>query len=272
MDLISRIGYHPTFERLWAKHGYPLMTRLMRGKSGKIEFLFLGPGYEEDPPMAVALEESDEPNRYPIQFYYSLALDADLAGKDVLEVSCGHGGGASYLVRTFKPASYTGLDLNPVGVAFCRERHHLPGLDFVQGDAQDLPFPAESFDVVINLEASHSYPDFPGFLSEVARVLRPGGRFVYADLRTRDEVSQWTADLQNCSMQVLTHQVVNPEVVLGYERNSKQRQDQIDHYMRFVPRRLRASTRGFSGVEGGWNHRALRSGELSYQRYVMMKP
>jgi ubiquinone/menaquinone biosynthesis C-methylase UbiE len=272
MGIIQRIGYHPTFERLWAKHGYPMMTRLMRGKTGGIEFLFLGPGYEEDPPMGVALDESDEPNRYPIQFYYSLGMDADLTDKKVLEVSCGHGGGASYLVRTFKPASYTGLDLNPVGVAFCRDRHHVPGLDFVEGDAQNLPFPDESFDVVINLEASHSYPDFPRVLSEVARVLRPGGRFVYADLRTRDEVGEWTADLQNCSMQTLSHQVVNPEVVRGYEMNSKQRQDQIDHYLRFIPRRLRASTGGFSGVEGGWNHRALQTGELSYERYLMMKP
>ncbi len=83
------------------------------------------------------------------------------------EVSCGHGGGASYLTRTLRPASYTGLDLNEAGIAFCRTRHHVPGLDFVQGDAENLPFDAQSFDAVINIEAAHLYPQFRRFLAEV---------------------------------------------------------------------------------------------------------
>jgi ubiquinone/menaquinone biosynthesis C-methylase UbiE len=73
------------------------------------------------------------------------------------------------------PASYTGLDLNPAGVDFCRKKHKLPGLDFVQGNVEDLPFADQSFDAVINVEASHLYFRFPRFLAEVARVLRPGG-------------------------------------------------------------------------------------------------
>lgn len=271
MKLIQRIGYHPTFERLYAKYGYPMMTRVMSGKLGGMEYLFLGPGYEEDPAMGVLLDEADEPNRYPIQFYHRLAVDEHLAGKDILEVSSGHGGGASYLMRTFKPKSYVGLDLNPAGVTFCRQRHNLPGMRFVQGDAQDLPFPDGSFDVVINLEASHSYPDFARFLAEVARVLRTGGRFLYADLRLRKEVDQWTADMQSCPLQTLSHRVVNPEIVRGYERNSQQRREQIDHYMRFLPRRLRSSAADFSGVEGGGNDLALQNGELSYQHWVMTK-
>jgi fatty-acid O-methyltransferase len=57
------------------------------------------------------------------------------------------------------------------------------GLDFVQGDAQNLHFPDQSFDAVINVEGSHIYPNFERFLGEVARVLRPGGHFLYADFR-----------------------------------------------------------------------------------------
>jgi hypothetical protein len=53
----------------------------------------------------------------------------------VLEVSRGHGGGASYLMRTLYPASYAGLDLNTVGIEFCEKRHNLPGLDFVRRKA-----------------------------------------------------------------------------------------------------------------------------------------
>jgi fatty-acid O-methyltransferase len=117
-------------------------------------------GYEEDPPMALPLEAADEPNRYWIQLYHRTATQADLTGKRVLEVGCGHGGGASYLMRTLHPASYTGLDLNPDGIAFCKKRHNVPGLDFVQGDAENLPFPDQSFDLVVNIESSPASLDF----------------------------------------------------------------------------------------------------------------
>jgi hypothetical protein len=73
--------------------------------------------------MGVPLAASDERSRCCIQLYHRTATQADLSGKQVLEVSCGHGGGASYVVRTLRPASYTGLDLNTDAIAFCRKRH-----------------------------------------------------------------------------------------------------------------------------------------------------
>ena len=153
------------------KYWYPLITR----RWGKEDIVFLNWGYEEDPPLGLPLAPEDEPNRYCIQLYHRTATQADLGGKQVLEVSSGHGGGAAYLVRTFHPASYTGLDYNPDGVAFAQKRHHLPGLEFVHGNAESMPFPDESFDAVINVEASHAYPHFERFLPEMARVLRPEG-------------------------------------------------------------------------------------------------
>jgi cyclopropane fatty-acyl-phospholipid synthase-like methyltransferase len=97
------------------------------------DVLFLNAGYEEDPPMALPLETSDELYRPCIQLYHRTATQADLTSKQLLEVGCGHGGGASYLMRTLHPASYTGLDLNQPGIDFCRKRHTLTGLDFDTG-------------------------------------------------------------------------------------------------------------------------------------------
>ena len=116
----------------------------------------------------------------------------------MLEVSCGHGGGASYLVRTFRPALYTGMELNQSAVEFCRRRHILPGLDFVHGDAQDMPFPDQAFDVVVNIEASHIYLDCQKFFGEVARVLRQGGHFLYADVREPRLIPGWRRIWRRC--------------------------------------------------------------------------
>jgi hypothetical protein len=44
---------------------------------------------------------------------------------------------------------------------------------------------------VINVEASHCYPDFPGFPGRGGRVLKPGGHFLYADFRFRDQFAEW---------------------------------------------------------------------------------
>jgi SAM-dependent methyltransferase len=48
-----------------------------------------------------------------------------------------------------------------------------------------LPFPRGSFDLVIDVEASHAYRDDARFLRELKRVLQARGRFLYADHRTR---------------------------------------------------------------------------------------
>jgi fatty-acid O-methyltransferase len=91
--------------------------------------LFFNWSYEEDPPMGLPLDAGDEPNRYPIQLYHSTATqNGGLAGKRVLEVGCGRGGGASYLTRTLTPVSYVGLDLNAASIEFCQHRHPIPGL------------------------------------------------------------------------------------------------------------------------------------------------
>ena len=187
------------------------------------DVLFMNWAYEEDPPMAIPLEPGDESHRYPIQLYHATATqNGELAGKQVLEVGCGQGGGASYLTRTLKPASYVGLDLNATGIEFCRRNHQVPGLDFIHGDAEDLPYPPESFDAVINVESSHFYPHFERFLSEVKRVLRPGGAFLYTDVRQWFQCDQWEADLNAAGMQMVSGREINAEVLRGMELNTPQ--------------------------------------------------
>jgi ubiquinone/menaquinone biosynthesis C-methylase UbiE len=264
LGLVYRVGSAPFFLKIVTKYWYPFITRRLYAD----DVLFLNWGYEEDPPMGLPLAASDEPNRFYIQLYHRTATQADLSGKRVLEVSCGHGGGASYLSRTLRPASYTGLDFNPAGVAFCRQRHDLPGLDFVQGNAENLPFNDQSFDAVINVEASHCYPSFPRFLAEVARVLRPGGDFLYADLRPRERIAEWEAALADAPMRLRSDRVVNTEVLRGMEKNS---QRSLDLLPRVLPAFLRRFGREFAGVQGSQVYRDLQRGKLSYRMYWFAK-
>ncbi len=251
--------YFLAFNPLVSKFTYRFQTRMVAVE----DVVFLNVGYEEDPPMALPLVESDEPNRFHIQLYHRTATQADLRGKRVLEVGCGHGGGASYLMRALQPASYTGLDLNPAGIAFCRRRHDLPGLNFVHGDAEKLPFPDQSFDAVINIESSAAYPHFPRFLAEVARVLRPGGHFLYADLRPRNSIGEWETALAGAPLRMLAHEVINPQVLRGMEKNTQKLLDLIDR----LPKVLHPIGREYAGMRGSPFYRALQSGKFSFRMY-----
>jgi len=263
-NYVNRIGTTSLFKKFMNSYWYPLLTR----KLDAHDVVFLNYGYEEDPPMGIALAASDEPNRYWIQLYHSTATQTDLDGKQVLEVSCGHGGGASYLTRTLHPNSYTGLDFNADGVAFCQRRHQLPGLDFVHGDAENLPLSDQSVDAVINIEASHAYGSLANFLAEVARVLRPGGHFLYADFRGSDEVPGWEAVLRDAPLRQLSQRGINSEVVRGIERNAQHSLDLIGHVL---PRVLRPFGRRFAGVPGSGIHRDLERRKISYRIYCFTK-
>jgi ubiquinone/menaquinone biosynthesis C-methylase UbiE len=256
--------YFLSFNRLVSRSFYRIQTRMFAAD----DVVFLNIGYEEDPPMALQLRESDEPNRFYIQLYHRVATQAaDLRGKRVLEVGCGHGGGASYLTRTLHPASYTGLDLNRAAIAFCRKRHNVPNLEFVHGDAETLPFPDQSFDAVINVESSAAYPHFSRFLGEVARVLRPGGHFLYTDLRPQGDIAEWEAALADAPIQMLSRDNINAQVVRGLERNSQRIQDLVAR----MPIPLRRLGREYAGAKGTGFYRAMRSGKYPYRLYCFTK-
>lgn len=262
---LAFLVFNPQVGKFLGKYGYALQTRML---SHDEELPFIDWGYEESPPMGIPLSAEDEPNRYCIQLYHSTASQFDISGKKVLEVSCGHGGGASYLVRTMHPASYTGLDLNGPGIEMCRRRHQLPGLDFVCGDAQDMPLEDSSFDVVISVEAGHLYPRFRSFLGEVARVLRPGGHFLYADERARRDVPEWDAALAQFPLRLISSRAINDDVVRGMDGSSVPVAALIDER---VPKLLRGAAREFACLPGSRMYRSMQDGSTVYRMYHFVK-
>jgi SAM-dependent methyltransferase len=142
-------------------------------------------------------------------------------------------------------------------------------LEFVQGDAENLPFADQSFDAVINVEASHCYPNFPRFLAEVARVLRPGGHFLYADFRFRERWNEWETALAAAPLKKLSERNINAEVLRGLERNTQRSQALVT---RHLPKWLHNVGRDFAGTKGSRIHQALTAGELSYRSYCFQRP
>jgi SAM-dependent methyltransferase len=100
----------------------------------------------------------------------------------VLEIASGTGYNAVRLARMLPGAHLTGLDLTPISVRLARLRaRRQRGVRFECGDFHDLPFDRASFDGVCAIEGFCHARDLHTALSEVARVLRPGGRFIAID-------------------------------------------------------------------------------------------
>ena len=97
-------------------------------------------------------------------------------GLRVLEIGCGCGSEAERFARA--GAHYTAVDLTPAALSITRKRFELANLEgrFIQGDAENLPFPDDSFDLVYSHGVLHHTPDTPQTIREVHRVLSPGGR------------------------------------------------------------------------------------------------
>lgn len=97
------------------------------------------------------------------------------AGMDVLDVACGSGNATLPAART--GARVTGLDLSPELLAIARERGAAAGLEieWLDGDAEELPFADTTFDRVLSTFGHMFTPDHRRVADEMRRVCRPGG-------------------------------------------------------------------------------------------------
>jgi malonyl-CoA O-methyltransferase len=109
-------------------------------------------------------------------------LDLGPAAADrVLDLGCGTGFFQPDLSARYPGATYLGLDLAPGMITYARARSSSPGL-WIVGDAECLPLATESVDVVFSSLAVQWCHRPEWFLSELARILKPGGRCVFTTL------------------------------------------------------------------------------------------
>lgn len=119
-------------------------------------------------------------NRMPYAYSYlpEVAEFKDSKGKNVLEIGCGVGTDLSQYAKN--GAKVTGIDLTPRGIAVARKRFRIMGLKgkLLVGDAENLPFKDNSFDIVYSFGVLHHTPNTQKAINEIHRVLKPGGKAI----------------------------------------------------------------------------------------------
>jgi SAM-dependent methyltransferase len=121
-----------------------------------------------------------------------IAERAELSGDErVLDVACGSGNATIPAARA--GASVTGLDITPELLEAGRAKAADAGVEveWVEGDAEQLPFGDGSFDVVTSLFGVMFAPDHQRAAAEIARVLRPGGRIVIGAWKPEGHVGRF---------------------------------------------------------------------------------
>ncbi len=135
-------------------------------------------GYWDNPASAT---------RRPIEFEKAMErLDREVVnacgisdGQSVLDAGCGFGGTLATIGSHWSGLQLTGINIDGRQLEIARTR--APGVHFVEGNACSMPFGSGSFDKVLAVECIFHFPSRLGFLTEAARVLKPGGFLALSD-------------------------------------------------------------------------------------------
>ncbi len=261
-DVAARVS--PKFRRLMMKSWYEALVMLDRER----DITFMNYGYSglDTSTSEISINDGEQANRYCIQLYHHVAAAIDLSGKDVVEVGSGRGGGASYIARYLRPRSMKGIDFSKKAIEFCRKYYAVDGLSFSQGDAENLPLADHSVDAIINLESSHCYGSMTKFLSEVYRVLRPGGHFLFSDHRDHDQLNLLREQLKDSGLRLVKETDITGNVVAALDLDNDRKQRMIAQK---CPRILRREAEEFAAMKGSRAYRTFKSGYSRYLSFVL---
>lgn len=192
--------------------------------------------------------------------------DCDLGGRDVLDVGCGRGGTVATINKYFGARRLVGVDISPNAIRFCGEQFPGGQIEFLVGDAENLPFADESFDVVVNVESSSSYPNLQIFYTEVFRVLRRGGHFLYTDLLPSDTVTKGLAFLESLGFVIERNRDITSNVLLSCDEAAAR------HLHTFKESQRTETIKTFLAVPGSRPYNEMQSGESKYFIVKAVKP
>jgi len=119
-------------------------------------------------------------------YWLSGVMPLDPGGR-ILEIGCGRGVGAGLIDRVFRPSD---LHIQDLDIRMIRKAKRRLGTSMGKGmslslsvsDARFLPFGSESFDAIFGFGVLHHVEDWKGALSEITRVLTPGGIYYMEEI------------------------------------------------------------------------------------------
>jgi len=209
-----RADYRSSFDELNRRLGTTKLDRHVR---------FFNFGYVPlpgEPALGPTLSRAF-PNPDSAQLLFQLVADAapDLRDALVVEVGSGRGGNLGVLHDLLQVRAGVGVDLTFASVAFA-SRAIRSGAGFAQGDAERLPVASGVADAAINIESAGCYPDIELFFREVARILRPGGWFLYADLINHGVLPAYRRVLAALGFELVTDRDITANVLASRERRA----------------------------------------------------
>ena len=136
-----------------------------------------------DPKSKMSILNSFNPPRFA---YFSNFIN-DWKGLSVLDVGCGGGFTSEYLAK--KGAIVHGIDISPKLIEAAKNHAEKKSLniDYQQGFAEDMPYEDSSFEVVVCVDVLEHVSDLEKVITEIRRVLKESGWFLFDTLNKTDE-------------------------------------------------------------------------------------
>jgi SAM-dependent methyltransferase len=137
-----------------------------------------------------------------------------LIGNDILEIGCGRGESVPYVI-TKNPKQYVGVDFSKTALEPAQQTYHTSTTTFVQADMnKKMPFPDAVFDEIFSIYGLGWSRDILKTLSEIYRLLKPGGRFTFS----------WDHYLARCVEEkngdiILARSYLTPQPTIRYNWN-----------------------------------------------------
>lgn len=262
-DLAIKLFYSSRVRALLTNFWYSLVSGLDR----HAEVTLMNYGYEY--PEAGIFLDAESIERYSLQLYHLVATGISIEGKHVLEVGCGRGGGASYMARRLNPQKLVAVDLNRAAIRSARSRYAAQeNLQFDVADAHDLPFADNIFDVVVNIESAQHYRNINRFLSEVRRVLKPGGHLLIAYFEDPEKGVFPRSALAQSGLHKVREEDITAGVVRALDLDSSRRQRLAQ---KLAPAFLYKLAVEFAGVRGTELYESFASGHCPYFYFIYRK-
>ena len=235
---------------------------------------FMNYGYV-DPSAPDAEMSADELAAASRRLYEAVLPSGRPLGR-VLEVGCGRGAGAAFVLASRPVERYLGLDLSSENIRMCR-RLAVPdpdrsgdgrprAVEFAVADARRLPVPGAAFDTVFSVEAAQHFEDRVLFYREVARALVPGGRFYFASIWRPADVEP-PATMEAAGFKIIERADITPNVVSSLARSGTLRQQIVESLQ--LPERFTPLLMSWAGVRGHTAYEGLASRQLVYLRFVL---